>query len=142
MTETDLYDDDNMTAEAKPKTQKQLISKRKLVAKLHNQATFSNVKVGIHGKTLPTFFADPKNDYSDQLADRDSSANKTVDWWKSRPNVYNSKPSNVSQREMQQNQRYWAKPDEIYLADKKLTAPPPDTFKQIYSAKAKNTDER
>ena len=93
---------------------------------------------------MPTFFIDPKNDYSDKLvgAERASSTAKTVDWWKKREGSYNENPKNVSQRDLKQNSRYWVKPDEIYLHDKKETQPPPDPFKNTYSAKAKNTDER
>lgn len=51
-------------------------------------------------------------------------------------------PKNVSQLELKHNSKYWVKPDEIYLHDKKETQPPSDPFKKTYSAKAKNTDER
>ena len=137
--ETDKFDDDNITADQPAKTQKQLLNKRKLVAKSYNQSTFTNVRVGIHGKELPKFFMDVQSDYCDQAIDKEP-GQKIVDWWKQRPDSYTINPTNTSQRDMKATQKFWAARDEIYLADKKEGQPPIGAFKDSYTAKPKRDD--
>lgn len=137
--ETDKYDDDNVAIDQQPSTQKQLFNKRKLIAKKHNQQTFSNMRVGIHGQPLPQFFMKVQSDYCDQPVGPEQ-AQKVVDWWKQRPGSYVEKPSNTSQRNLQATQKFWAPKDAIYLADKSDSPAPVDAFKNVYSAKAKRDD--
>lgn len=73
---------------------------------------FGNVTVGIHGQELPKFAA----------------TDESKKWWK----LANGKstPPVQSQIRLQQNNKYWAKDDEIRLADASAEGAPVDQFKR------------
>lgn len=73
---------------------------------------FGNVTVGIHGQELPKF----------------NGQNNTKEWWKFRK-TFTEKPECQSAVEMKETQKFWAKSDEIKLADVREDEPPVDCFK-------------
>ena len=83
-----------------------------------NTSKFGNVTVGIHGQELPQYA-------------------QTVDskqWWKYEL-AGKEDPKIQSRLFLKQNQQYWAKNDDIYLADMSHEQAPQDVFKQVYQAK-------
>ncbi len=81
--------------------------KRDMVA--HMTKTFGNVTVGIHGQELPKFSSDVDK----------------KEWWKS-SQTFNPSPTYQSANEMQQKKKFWAKDDELKLADAKDEEAPVD----------------
>ena len=77
---------------------------------------FGNVSIGIHGKELPKF------------------RQNMAEWWKNRE-IYNEQPKESSLVRLKQNMKYWAKTEDMILADVEHTQPPPDVFKQTYVKK-------
>ena len=84
-----------------------------------NTSKFGNVTVGIHGQELPQ--------YAQTLDSKQ--------WWKYE-RMGKDDPKVQSRLRMKQNQQYWAKNDEVLLADMSHDQAPQDTFKQIFVAKA------
>lgn len=90
----------------------------------HNIKTFGKLHLGVHGQELPKF------------ADDDM----VKEYWKLREDYYQPNPKNLSQLEYKQQVKYWAKPDEIRLADVKETAPKGDPLK-VFEALPEKTEE-
>jgi hypothetical protein len=76
----------------------------------NNMKKFGNVTIGIHGKELPKYNQTQK------------------EWWKTRTEFI-EKPPEVSLLRYKQNMKYWAKKDNILLADVDYGEPPVDDFK-------------
>lgn len=89
----------------------------------YNTKTFGVVAIGVHGQELPKFAEDPS----------------LLEYWKLRDS-YNSGPTVQSHTKLMQTKKYWAKPDEIALADKSVEPPPSDPFKSIYYPKQKKEE--
>ena len=75
---------------------------------------FGTVTVGVHGMELPKFSHDEEAKH----------------WWKYQPHEAN--PKFQSRVQLKQAQKFWAKNDEMLLADKKCDEGPQDHFKQTY----------
>lgn len=85
----------------------------------YNMKVFGNVSIGIHGRELPKF-----NDASDK-----KTCNK--EWWQ-KQNSYRENPKFQSLKMMKQSNKFWAKNDDILLADIGEEEAPKDTFKTTY----------
>lgn len=86
----------------------------------HLTAIYGNISVGINGE-LPKFSKTP-------LAKEG--------WWKSQK-TWNPNPKTISSLHMSQQQKWWAKNDELKMADSTSFAGPVDTFKQTHVPKQK-----
>ena len=75
---------------------------------------FGTVTVGVHGMELPKF----------------SESEMSKHWWKYLPRE--SDPRFQSRLHLKQAQQYWAKNDNMLLADKCMDEGPQDQFKQLY----------
>lgn len=98
------------------KTNDMIVEKRKREILENNMRVFGNVSIGIHGKELPKF------------------RQNMTEWWKVR-DVYNDQPKESSLVRLKQNTKYWAKTEDMILADVQNNQPPPDVFKQTYVKK-------
>ena len=85
--------------------------------------TFGNAAIGIHGKELPKF----------------SDSDAAVEYWK-KAGAYCENPPTNSYLMARQTQKYWAKPDDILLADAHEASPPLDPFKQTHVSKQPKVD--
>ena len=79
---------------------------------------YGQVTVGIHGQDLPKF----------------SSDETTKEWWKYNQ-TFNEQPNWMSALELRENQKIWAKNDELRLADIKHDEAPVDPFKNSFNKK-------
>lgn len=95
------------------KTKDILVENRKREMLENNMRVFGNVSIGIHGKELPKFHQ------------------SMAEWWKTREG-FNEKPHETSLLRFKQSMKYWAKPDNILLADVEYGEPGPDDFKQTH----------
>lgn len=80
---------------------------------------------GIHRKQLPTFY-------------NQGQIPKSIDWWKNRTiGYYNPDPKHQSQRQLQSQQNFFIKPDQLYLHEKSNDPAPADDFKKtkVFSKK-------
>ena len=84
---------------------------------------YGQVTVGIHGQELPKFNAD----------------SSTQNWWK-HTKTYNPLPAFTSALEMKETKKFWAKNDEMKLADVKEHVGPQDPFRQTYVKKVIKDD--
>ena len=98
------------------KTYDQIVETRKREMLENNMKVFGNVSIGIHGKELPKF------------------KQNMAEWWKIRSG-YNGQPKESSLVRMKQNMKFWAKTEDIIIADMQNTQPPPDIFKETYVKK-------
>jgi hypothetical protein len=73
---------------------------------------FGSVTVGIHGQELPKFQHD----------------DTVKEWWKQKPN-YNEEPTYQSAVELKENNKFWAKNDEIKFQDVRADYITSDVFK-------------
>jgi len=96
-------------------TYKQIDEKRRKEAMEHNMRTFANTIIGVHGQEIPKFADDPN----------------LKEYWKNRTGFYNPNPMQKSLLEYKQSVKYWAKPDEMRLADVKEIPPPEDKLKKF-----------
>lgn len=62
-----------------------------------------------------------------------------MNYWEMNVN-YKKMPKNVSQKLIQQNNKYWSKNDEVLLSDYNGVTPPIDTFKKEYYAQSKKNE--
>ena len=85
--------------------------------------TFGKVSIGVHGKELPKF--------------SESQSNK--EWWKTKSG-YSEQPLYKSHKLLKQDQKFWAKNDEMYLADTMSEMAPTDPFKTIYQKKVRKQE--
>lgn len=90
----------------------------------YNTKTFGNVPIGVHGKELPKFQDDPS----------------IREYWKLN-NSYTEDPAIQSRKKLIQKNKFWAKPDEISLADTKTEPPPSDPFKLTHLRKNKKEEK-
>ena len=84
---------------------------------------FGNVTVGIHGQELPKFSQD----------------SNTKEFWKF-SQTFNDAPNWQSSVEMKENSKYWAKNDDIRLADVQHSNAPADPFKTQYEPKKQKNE--
>ena len=105
------------------KTKHQLEEERRREMLEYNMKTFGKVSIGVHGKELPKF--------------SESQSNK--EWWKTRAG-YSDQPLYKSHKLLKQDQKFWAKNDEMYLADTKSEMAPIDPFKTIYQKKIRKQE--
>lgn len=66
----------------------------------YNMKTFGKVSIGVHGKELPKFSEDQS----------------VKEFWKLK-NGFAENPNHKSAKELHFKKKYWAKTDELYLAD-------------------------
>lgn len=68
---------------------------------------------------------------------------RTIEWWKSQAG-YEPSPKYVSNREIRQAKKYWAKPDKYYLSELKAEEPELDDFKKgrVLSIGKKNDESK
>lgn len=85
--------------------------------------TFGNTSIGIHGKELPKF----------------ASTQDLKDYWKLSKS-YNENPEVNSRLQLTQTHKYWAKPDEILIADGKEAEAPKDPLKTEHVIKEKKAE--
>ncbi len=85
--------------------------------------TFGNVAIGIHGKELPKF----------------SQTQGLKEYWKL-GNTYREQPEMNSAVLLRQTQKYWAKPDELRLADVQAAPAPSDPFKKTHIPKERKNE--
>ena len=78
----------------------------------YNGKTFGKVSIGVHGKELPKFHED----------------NTVKEWW-THKDGYKNQPLYKSTKFMSQDKKFWAKNDEMLLADVKEEHGPVDPFK-------------
>lgn len=83
---------------------------------------FGNVTVGIHGQELPKFAETEDSKY----------------WWKLKNNK--PTPTNQSLAQYKQNMKYWARDDQILLADVNTEPAPIDQFKVEHVPQKKKLD--
>mmetsp|Transcript_35808 Transcript_35808/g.26598 ORF Transcript_35808/g.26598 Transcript_35808/m.26598 type:complete len:188 (+) Transcript_35808:1074-1637(+) len=82
---------------------------------------FGNVTVGIHGQELPKFAGE----------------GETKEFWKF-AETYGGDMQSKSALEMKENNKWWAKNDDMKLADVKEEQAPQDAFKSVYVEKRRN----
>jgi hypothetical protein len=85
--------------------------------------TFGKVSIGVHGKELPKF----------------GSEATTKEWWKHKEG-YIEMPLYKSAKHFSQDKKFWAKNDEMYLADTKTEEGPQDYFKQTHVKSEKKNE--
>ena len=89
----------------------------------YNLKTFGRVAIGVHGKELPKF----------------SEEEPSKQWWKLKKG-FNSNPKYQSSKLLKQEQKFWSKNDQMYLADTKDEPAPVDPFKTMHFTKTKKND--
>ena len=99
-------------------TQKQIAESRKKEMVDYNMKTFGKLAIGVHGKELPKF----------------AESATVQEWWKVKDG-YQSEPANVSRKELLQSHKYWAKNDDMLLADTKHEGGPADPLKTEWHQK-------
>ena len=82
----------------------------------YNIKTFGNVAIGIHGKELPKF----------------ALSRNLKEYWTINDS-YNPIPKVSSNLTLNQNKKYWAKPDEMFLSSVRDDQGPKDPFKTTYA---------
>lgn len=98
--------------ETEGKTKKLIDEERKQQMIENMTQKFGNVTVGIHGQELPKFSQD----------------STTKEFWKF-SQTFNDLPAWSSSIEMKENNKFWAKNDDIRLADVQHSHAPVDPFK-------------
>ena len=82
----------------------------------HFTRTFEQQTIGIHGKELPKFSLDER----------------VKEWWRNKGD-YVADPKNTSALRLSQERKFWAKNDQILLADQSLEGPAVDPFRVEYT---------
>lgn len=109
--------------EQEGETKHRLEEKRKKEMLEYNMKIFGRVTIGVHGKELPKYSEEETN----------------KEWWK-QSKGYTQNPHYQSAKLMHQDHKFWAKPDEMFLADTKVEAGPVDPFKTVHKKSEKKSD--
>jgi hypothetical protein len=85
----------------------------------YNQNNFTLKIIGVNGDKIPMYYKTNK------------------EWWKLRQD-YTEKPANTSQRQLQQDNKFWSRNDPIYLADFSNEEAPKDPNKVHFKIEDKS----
>ena len=99
-------------------TRTEMIKNRKDKENEYNKQHFKLKMIGVHGQDLPTF------------------AQTNKEWWKLRDG-YKSNPKNISHWQLQQDNQFWSRNDQILLADFTGEEAPLDAFKVHFKVENK-----
>lgn len=100
------------------KTLNKIKEQRKKDILNYNMKVFSSQTIGIHGHELPKF----------------SQSQSTIDFWK-RNDEYKEMPRTSSHAELQENMKFWKKPEEFVLSDHKVYSHVTDPYQRTHEKK-------
>lgn len=103
-------------------TYKKIVEERKREMLENNVKVFGKVSIGVHGVELPKFSDEPD----------------LKEWWKQKQG-FTKDPKYKSASHLKQDKKYWAKADQMLLADHLEEYGPVDPFKQTHIAVHKKT---
>lgn len=98
-----------------------MLIERKNKEKEYNEKNFRLKIIGVNGDKIPSYYKTNK------------------DWWKLRQD-YVEQPANTSQRQLQQDNKFWSRNDPILLADFSNEEAPKDAFKVHFKIENKKNN--